>query len=165
MSVFIWLYITILLYFGANTTWYLQFHFECAKLLISSLFMTIPPLFFIVRLADLNLIILWRLFFSTHSFKLFEPPVKLGVFIVQAKGILFPQDALFIYVCRCDALNTHPDTVRTECSECRHLHRNYTFAGRSFCRRRSADHRPAHTRQAPWSVFPRCTSGTLPGSV
>ena len=39
--------------------------------------------------------------------------------LLKAKGILFPQDALFIYVCRCDAINTHPDTVRTECSECR----------------------------------------------
>ena len=58
---------------------------ECAKLLISSLFMTIPPLFFIVRLADLNFIITLEVIFSTHSFKLFEPPVKLGVFIVQSK--------------------------------------------------------------------------------
>ncbi|MBS4832506.1 hypothetical protein, partial [Ruminococcus callidus] len=51
--------------------------------------------------ADLNLIILWRLFFSTHSFKLFEPPVKLGVFIVQeCKGLFevpcFFQLALFV---------------------------------------------------------------------
>ena len=51
--------------------------------------MTIPPLFFIVRLADLNLIITLEVIFSTHSFKLFEPPVKLGVFIVQKMGVTF----------------------------------------------------------------------------
>jgi NAD+ kinase len=48
ISVFIWLYITILRYLGANTTWYLQFHLECAKLLMSSLVMTIPPVLFLL---------------------------------------------------------------------------------------------------------------------
>ena len=42
-------YICILLYFGANTRWYLQFHLLCAKLLLS--FMTKSSFCFYLRLA------------------------------------------------------------------------------------------------------------------
>ena len=42
---------------------------------ISQKIETISPLFFIVRLAYLNLIIILEVIFSPHSFKPFEPPV------------------------------------------------------------------------------------------
>ncbi len=48
-------YITFRRYFGANTMWYLQFHFVCDKLFTS--FITMTSLCFFVQLADRTLIL------------------------------------------------------------------------------------------------------------
>ena len=56
---------TFLLYFGANTIWYLQFHFVCDKLCMSFIPMFDLPVILPVQLADRTLSLTGCLFFFT----------------------------------------------------------------------------------------------------
>ena len=63
---------TFLRYFGANTIWYLQFHFVCDKLFMSfRLILNVLLLLFFLQLADRSSIIAKGVFISSFSLKLF----------------------------------------------------------------------------------------------
>ena len=76
ISAFISPYIACLLYFGANTIWYLHLQLLCDKLFTS--FMTWPPVVLVVWSPNHFYFITGGLFFYYKIFYL--PPVELGVF-------------------------------------------------------------------------------------
>ena len=75
ISFLIYPYICILLYFGANTKWYLQFHVLCAKLLLS--FMTNPPFWFYLRLAT-TILYQKGVFFPPIAINFLNPIYNMG---------------------------------------------------------------------------------------
>lgn len=94
ISVFIFPYISCLRYFGANTMWYLQFHLECAKLLMS-LFIKPPVVIFVA--ADYS-----ASYYTTGGFILYlqdsnSTTLSGGLFFAKATNIAKRQRKLCLF--------------------------------------------------------------------
>ena len=97
---------TFRLYFGANTIWYLQFHFVCAKLLLSmvTFFIDKSSKYVLGSTGRSNLLYhIWRIF--SHRLTSFEPRDYRVVFVIQKRStddlfvLLFTRIALQGIVC------------------------------------------------------------------